>query len=281
MLPSLHSLLEPCARHLLRSWSKDQVKRAIHPASSALLTRLVQDPARVMGLGGMRPDPWQAQALRSQARRTLFLCSRSAGKSQTAAAIALREALLNPPALVLLLSRSLRQSGELFRERLLPLWHGLGQPERLRAPTRLELSLANGSRVVSLPENEQSIRGFNGVRLLVIDEAARVSDDLYRAVRPMVATSRGAILILSTAFGKRGFFFDLWEKGQAWDRYKVTADECPRITPEELTEAAMDLGPRWFSQEYFCTFNDSVDQLFGQDVIDQALAAEVAPLFGR
>ncbi len=42
---------------------------------------------------------------------------------------------------------------------------------------------------------------------LKIDEAARVSDELYRAVRPMLATSGGRIVLLSTPFGKRGFFF--------------------------------------------------------------------------
>jgi hypothetical protein len=39
------------------------------------------------------------------------------------------------------------------------------------------------------------VRGFAGVHLLIIVEAARVPDDLYRALRPMVATSEGADLL--------------------------------------------------------------------------------------
>jgi hypothetical protein len=65
----------------------------------------------------------------------------------------------------------------------------------------LTLELVNGSRIVSLPENESGIRGFSGVNLLVIDEAARVDDSLYRSVRPMLAVSGGRLVALSTPFG--------------------------------------------------------------------------------
>lgn len=43
----------------------------------------------------------------------------------------------------------------------------------------LRLELQNGSRIISLPGKEQTVRGFSGVRLLAIDEAARVPDELY------------------------------------------------------------------------------------------------------
>jgi hypothetical protein len=55
------------------------------------------------------------------------------------AALALRAALLEPPALILLLSPTQRQSGELFRANLLPLWRALGSPLAGRHPTRQEL----------------------------------------------------------------------------------------------------------------------------------------------
>src|SRR5436190_12618094 len=74
--------------------------------------RFWADPSRLMADAGMTPDPWQAELLCSDSPRILLLCSRQAGKSQTAAAIALRTALLEPDSLVLLLSPTLRQSGE-------------------------------------------------------------------------------------------------------------------------------------------------------------------------
>ena len=48
---------------------------------------------------------------------------------------------------------------------------------------RCSLVLPNGSRIVGLPSDEGKVRGFSSVSLLVIDEASRVPDDLYRAMR--------------------------------------------------------------------------------------------------
>jgi hypothetical protein len=47
----------------------------------------------------------------------------------------------------------------------------------------LRLELTNGSRIVSLPGKEKTVRGFSGAKLLVIDEAPRVADSLYYSVR--------------------------------------------------------------------------------------------------
>jgi hypothetical protein len=116
------------------------------------------------------PDPWQRTLLHSKAERILLLCSRQAGKSTVAAALALREALLNPPALVLLLSPTQRQSSELYKDKVRRLYNAMGRPIACAQETQLTMELANGSRIISLPGDEESIRGYSGVRLLVIDE---------------------------------------------------------------------------------------------------------------
>ena len=210
----------------------------------------------------------------------LLLCSRQAGKSQTAAALPPKAALLEPRSLVLLLSPTLRQSGELFRAKLLPLYDALGRPvPPARKPTQLTLELANGSRVVSLPENEEGIRCYSAVRLLVLDEASRVSGDLFRAVRPMLAVSGGRFVALSTPFGKQGWFFEEWSGTRAWERVRITADQCPRITAEFLEEEQTVLGERWWRQEYFCSFEEVIDAVFSQADIEAALTGDVRPLF--
>jgi hypothetical protein len=216
--------------------------------------------------------------LRSAAGRLLFLCSRQSGKSLTAAALALRESLLGPGSLVLLLSPTLRQSGELFRDKFLRLYNALGRPVAVTQESALQLTLANGSRVVSLPGEEGTIRGFSGVRLLVIDEAARVPDDLYRAVRPMLAVSRGRLVCLSTPFGRRGWFFEEWHGALAWERVRVTARQCPRIAPEFLAEEERALGPRWFGMEYLCEFAELVGAVFSAADVAAAVRHDVEPL---
>jgi hypothetical protein len=242
------------------------------------LARLRADPARLLADAGMDPDPWQRRLLASDAGRVLLLCSRQAGKSTVAAALALRTALLRPRSPVLLLSPSLRQSGELFRK-VLELFNALGRPAPVAAESALRLELATGSRVVSLPGDEKNIRGFSGVALLVIDEAARVEDALYYSVRPMLAVSGGRLVALSTPFGKRGWFHDEWHGAGEWERVRVTAQECPRIAPAFLAEERRALGERWFRQEYECSWEDVVDAVFAYADIQAALSDEVEPLF--
>ncbi len=72
-----------------------------------------------------------------------------------------------------------------------------------------------------MPGTEKTVRGFSGATLLIVDEAARVDDALYHAVRPMLAVSGGALMMLSTPYGKRGAFFDEWTNGQGWERYEI------------------------------------------------------------
>jgi hypothetical protein len=209
-----------------------------------------------------------------------MLCSRQSGKSQTAAGLALRSALLEAPALVLLLSPTLRQSGELFRDKVLPLWRALGCPFRDRSPTQLSLELSNGSRILSLPGEEGTIRGFSGVKTLVIDEAARVPDALYYAVRPMLAVSRGRLVALSSAYAKQGWFHQTYTGEQEWRRVKVRATDCPRITREFLREERLALGAMHFSMEYLCEWGELLDSVFRQEDIDRAFGnSAVTPLF--
>src|SRR5205807_4237403 len=132
------------------------------------------------------------------------------------------------------------------------------------------LELANGSRVVSLPGKEETVRGYSGVRLLVVDEAARVPDALYYAIRPMLAVSAGRIVAMSTPFGRRGWFHQEWTAGGPdWLRLQVPASDCPRISPDFLDQERASLGPWWFAQVYDCQFMDTHDQVFPSDLIDQ------------
>lgn len=241
--------------------------------ATTYLQALRARPARVMTWGGMRPDPWQAALLQSHAPRTLLLCCRQAGKSTTTAALSLRTALLEPGSLILLLSPSLRQSGELFRK-ITALYQDLGRPVPVLRETALTLELQNGSRIVSLPESEETIRGYSGVRLLVIDEASRVSDALYYSVRPMLAVSHGRLIALSTPFGRRGWFHEEWKGNGPWEKVKITASQCPRISKAFLEEERAALGKRWFDQEYGCSFEETVGALFSQEDIDAALSGD-------
>jgi hypothetical protein len=142
------------------------------------------------------------------------------------------------------------------------------------------LELVNGSRLVALPGDARTVRSFSGVSLAVIDEAALCPDDLLAAVSPMLAVSGGDLACASTPFGVRGFFHSQWEDpGSAWERVRVPASACPRISPAFLESERRQLGERWYSQEYEVAFVAVADSVFDPDAVRAALDAGVRPLF--
>jgi hypothetical protein len=231
---------------------------------------------------GITPDAWQADLLRSDARQMILLCSRQSGKSTITSILALHQAIYKPDSLILLLSPSLRQSQELFRK-LQDFYNALDSDSLPQAveESALRMELSNGSRIIALPGKEATIRGFSGVSLLVIDEASRVPDELYQAIRPMLAVSGGRIVLLSTPFGKRGFFHSEWTDGDGWQRTKITADLCPRIDKEWLERERQMIGDWWYLQEYFCEFVETSDSVFSYDDIQMAISSDIKPMFQR
>jgi len=180
---------------------------------------------------------------------------------------------------VLVASPSARQSAELVekaRDMLATLEiaaHGDGHNE-------ISLALPNGSRIIGLPENAGKIRGFSAVSLMLIDEAAQVEDATYKALRPMLAVSEGDLWLMSTPYGKRGFFYECWEHGgEEWARFCVKATECPRISADFLEEERREMGAAWFGQEYMAEFIDNGESVFGRDLVENALDADVEPIW--
>src|SRR5262245_9698361 len=218
------------------------------------LLALALDPSRILAAQGMTPDPWQRDVLLCPARHILLNCSRGAGKTRVTSALALHAALFEPGALVLLVSRAQRQAGELLRY-CKQGNRAIGRPVPVLKENEHLLEFAHGSRIVSLPGKEETIRSFQGVRLLVLDEAARVPDDLYGSVSPMTGTSRGRTVCLSTPFGQRGFFWREWfAAGSPWVRFRVPWQRCPRLTADFIAEERRKFGDGWVAQEFECDF---------------------------
>ncbi len=222
---------------------------------------LALDPVQLVRSAGVEPDDWQKRVLRSRSPRLLLNCSRQSGKSTISAALAVHTALYEAGSLVLVLSPTLRQSQELFKK-CLDLYRVVHDVVPPHAETALRLELTNGSRIVSLPGKEGTIRGYSSVRLLCVDEAARVDDGLYHAIRPMLAVSQGRLIALSTPFGTRGWWYEAWQHGEGWERYLVPATEIPRIAPEFLEEERQALGDWYYDQEYACIFREAESRVF-------------------
>lgn len=120
--------------------------------------------------------------------------------------------------------------------------------------TKLSVRFANRSRIIALPGSEKTIRGISAVTLLVLDEAAQIPDALYNAVRPMLAVSKGRLILLSTPFGEQGFFYEAWSKSHSWEKIEVPWQKCPRIDPAFIEEERQEGGSAYVAQEYECKF---------------------------
>jgi hypothetical protein len=210
----------------------------------------------------------------------LLNCARQSGKSTMAAILALHRVSWCPSSLVLILAPAERQAKELFTK-VAEAYRTLGHAIPAESYRKLGMQLANGSRIEALPGTEKTIRGFSGVDLLIVDEAGRVDDGLYYAVRPMLAVSAGRLMLLSTPAGRRGVFHEEWTNGEGWERYEIPASEVPRIPASFLDEERASLPAFIYEQEYCCRFIDNEDQLFGYELVSSSITDEVAPLFGE
>src|SRR5215831_15471650 len=143
-----------------------------------------------------------------------------------------------------------------------------GAPE-LAAESALRAEFRNGSRIISLPGTERTVRGYSAASLVVIDEASRVEDALLTAIKPTLATTDGRIVALSTPAGRMGWLYELWTNNDpAWDRVMVKATDCPRISKEFLEQELKDLGPAKYGQEYLLEWVDSESSAFSSELVE-------------
>ena len=244
-----------------------QQTRYENQSSSLALAAL--DPALLASFAGIALDPWQQDVMNFSSPRLLLNCHRQSGKSTVVALKALWTALYRHD-LVLLLSPSLRQSRELFKK-VTTAYEALGRPVSPAVNNQLELELSSGGRIVSLPSEEATVRGYSSPRLIIMDEASRIPSALFEAIIPMQSVSGGTLILLSTPWGKRGFFYEAWAgmKGP-WRRIERTAADCLRLSPERLDEARELMDESKFEREYLCKFTEAAGQYFSEESIERA-----------
>jgi hypothetical protein len=238
------------------------------------------DPVVRMRQAGIEADPWQKVALRTTAERTIILGSRQGGKSTVVATDALHVAEQDPPGDVIIGAVKQDQSAEMLRKsKTIYGITGSIYEDELDGNSVLHVAMPNGSRILAVPGKAATVRSFTAKKL-IIDEAAYVPDEFYMSVFPMLAVSRGRIVLLSTAHAKAGAFYNIWEKAPAWDfsqpaeaqqnawlKIKVPWWDCPRITPEFIQAERERFGEQYVLREYCCEFADPVAATFrGVDI---------------
>jgi hypothetical protein len=229
------------------------------------------DPALwVNAVIGVKPADWQAKFLRAPGGASIIvLTARQVGKTTVAGWAIAHVMLHHPGSLSVIACPAQRQSAEAVRrvrETLLKVG------AKLQADNVYGLELENGSRVLALPGSDDSVRGLTVDGWIIVDEAARLSEDLIAAVRPMRARRPQARLaMLSTAWSRTDPFWTIWSnKDPSWLRLKATADVCGLYSEEQLEQERRALGEIRFNREFLGIPGGGGVSPFGWDLYQRA-----------
>jgi phage FluMu gp28-like protein len=218
-----------------------------------------------------------------------FICvraSRRFGKSFVFAAYAAWAACINSDYRVVCISRSQRQSSEMFKTiyKMIvrsPMQHSITRD----TATRIEFS--NGSIIESLPGgSHDSLRGLT-IDLVLIDEAAFVSDDLFTVIYPTILTNKGKIMLISTPNFSTGEFYRACQESSEYAKFHLThkdaifEDGTPLVDPEELKREAIRCGgeesPK-YQREILAEFTQAEGAFFDINAVEAALKLELPQL---
>jgi hypothetical protein len=223
-------------------------------------------------------DKWQKEVLDHEGNITLRT-GRQVGKSEVVSAKAVKFAFDHPGTTILIIAASQRQSSLLFEKVKANIDRKSeedGEDYYVEPPTLTKILLSNKSRIYSLPAGRTGyfIRGFT-IDLLIADEAAYIPETVWTAVIPMLAVSRklrglGTLILLSTPFGKGGFFYDSFADPD-FRAFHISSEDCSRIPRDFLAKEKRRMTKQEYRQEYLGEFTDEWNQLFKTELVKKQM----------
>lgn len=220
------------------------------------------------------PFPYQAKILRNSGKRVVACFGRQTGKTTTVAVKAIHFAYTNVKKTTLIVSASLRQSIILFDRIMGFIYSNKFLASSVKRKTHTIIKLSNGSKIIALPCSEHRLRGHTA-HMIIVDEAAFVPDEVVvNVLNPMLATTDGTLILLSTPWGKKHFFYRAFIDPD-FSVHKVKSSECPLIPAEFLKKQREYMTKEAFLMEYEAEFVEASMSYFGQDLIRSCIDAEL------
>lgn len=220
----------------------------------------------------MKLDNWQQEVLNTEGNICLR-SGRQVGKSTIISVKAAEYAIKNPGKTIMVVASVERQALLLF-EKIHAYLHDNHKTYIKKGkdrPTKHKLVLTNGSTIYSLPTglSGYGIRGYT-VDLLIADEAAFIPEEVWTAITPMLAITRGNIILLSTPFGKQGYFYRC-SQSDNFTQFHISSEDCPRRDDKFLAEEKKRMSELSYAQEYLGEFVDELRQFFPTDLIKKCM----------
>lgn len=232
--------------------------------------------------------PFQRPTFDDKSRFVIGLWSRQTGKSHVGTLRAVTDCITTPGALWVILSAGERQALEAMLKARghTDAWKvALSDYTETRDSAEAVLKVAemrwpNGSRLIAIPANPATARGYSAN--LLLDEFAYHEDPdaIWRAIYPSISNpikGQKRVLILSTPNGLGNKFADLWHSEDlGWSKHKVTIHDAVKggleVDIEELRRGLND--PEGWAQEYECEFLDAAAVLLPYELIAGCESAE-------
>ena len=261
---------------LTRAYLAGKPQTEVRPPQTEVRPAAVTDWAVRLGL---EIDEAQRAILDPSIRRGILNCCRKWGKSTMIALKAAHFAAHRAGTTVLVVAPSARQSEELLGIAA----RVLRDLQYQATYSQTKVTLANRSRIVALPSQTRTIRGYSP-ELLVVDEAAYLPDEMWETVFPMLNAAEGGgwLWLMSTPAEPGGFFHRVWSEERAnpgWTRLKVTAHECPRIPAAMIAEAQRTFPADRFAREYLCEFAQPPTAAFPEEMVRTCVDPELPDFF--
>ena len=225
-------------------------------------------------------EPWQVDVIGAKGN-VVVRSGRQAGKSTAISIKAGDYAMKNPKKEVLIIAAVERQAFLLF-DKVLNYILGVDKyfiKKGKDRPTKSRIKLTNGSVIRCLPTglSGMGIRGFT-IDLLIADEAAFIPEEVWTAVTPMLAITKGKIILLSTPFGRQGYFYRAYTDPN-FQTFHVSAEDCPRKDDKFLAQEKERMTELQYAQEYLGEFVDELRQFFPSDLIRKTMTLTKRPIF--
>lgn len=219
----------------------------------------------------------QAEALRLESLFTVLVAPRQTGKSRSLSLLACWWAVRRPGQVVLVVSASEDAAKRLLRQVRAVLEHPL-LADVVADEQAGVVVLSNGSQIRAVPASDKAIRGWS-VDLLLVDEAAWVSDDLLEgAALPTTGARPDARIVLSSSpWDASGFYYRMAMLGEAGDdpgvrTFRWSLRDAPWITEDRVRLMRLTMSPLRFRAEYEAEFVDGGSGLFSRTALLEAVA---------
>ena len=218
------------------------------------------------------PFPYQVKMLDDPSPRIIVCAARRVGKSLVMAARALWFAITHPRTSSLIVAATQRQSMLMFDKLSDFVSRKAFLVSSVVRQTRTLLTFTNGSRIVALPCGRygRTLRGETA-DLVIIDEAAFVPEEvILEVMMPMLSTTNGTLILLSTPYDKAHFFYRAFNS-PIFSKYRFVTSDNPLVRREFLDEQVELLGEKRFRQEYLAEFVDDETTFFPMDSLRKSV----------